>query len=96
MRADLHAWQGAERAVSVPGQLERFRDLPMLVSWGGQQKVLSFDSLSADGSTTVWRLANVGANRKVKGRLTLSNKQRQERYELPCTQLDSVRLHLDI
>ena len=86
--------QGAERAVRVPEQLERFRELPMLVSWQGQQRVLAFESLSGD--QVVWRLANVVANRKVKGRASLSKKQQQERFELPLTELDSVRLYLDV
>lgn len=86
--------QGAERAVRVPEQLERFRELPMLVSWQGQQRVLAFDSLLGD--RVIWALANVGANRKVKGRVILSKKQQQERFEVPLAELESVRLYLDV
>ena len=91
--SDCAHTQGAERAVSVPDQLERFKALPMSVSWEGQQRVLSF--VSCSGETVVWQLANVAANRKVKGRAALSKKQQQERFEVPVRALEAVHLYVD-
>ena len=78
----------------MPDQLERFRELPMTVTAGGQQQVLQFDSM--DGDTIVWQLANVDVNRPAKGRVTLSKRQQQERIRTAVADINSVRLYLDI
>eukprot|EP00882_Tetradesmus_deserticola_P021860 GHRQ01023673.1.p1 GENE.GHRQ01023673.1~~GHRQ01023673.1.p1 ORF type:complete len:136 (-),score=29.96 GHRQ01023673.1:784-1131(-) len=41
-----------------------------------------------------WELADVKANRNVKGR-SLSKKQRQQRYSIPAADLQRVRIYVD-
>jgi ribosome maturation factor RimP len=91
--------QGAERQIRVPGDLERFRELPMKVEWNRQDgqvdtKVLSFSQLNIAAGSTQWRLADVKVNRTGKGR-GLNRQQRDELYDIPLANLRYVRLHLD-
>eukprot|EP00898_Chlorokybus_atmophyticus_P001970 jgi/Chlat1/2774/Chrsp187S02946 len=96
---------GAERAVAVPHQLERFKALPMRVNYsvmgseatstsGERSEVLDFVSLDEDGSVTHWRLANVKVNRGEKGK-GLSKKQRERILDIPVSAIQRVNLHLD-
>ncbi|XP_031499681.1 uncharacterized protein LOC116263972 [Nymphaea colorata] len=96
---------GAERLLKVPGDLERFKDLPMQVTyvgddlkWRNQQQVGVFllESVEADEGYCTWRLANVKENRDAlgKGRL-LSRKQKEWRLKLPFQHIRLVKLYLE-
>ena len=96
--------QGAERAVKVPEELERFKHLPMLASWkllpdhpdrpAQQQepKVVTLVNHDAEAQLCAWKLADVKANRGKTGRL--SKKQQKQLFEVPIK--DMVKLHLYI
>jgi len=89
---------GAERVVAVPRDLGRFRELPMRVDFedgagGADSQVLQVREW--DDERTVWGLANVRANRTVKGKATLSRKQRDLVFEIPVARISRARLHVD-
>jgi len=92
---------GAERAVRVPEDLQRFSDLPMQVEFaneddnGFQTSILEFVGLGDTGAMVRWKLADVRANRSGKGR-GLNKKQRETIIEIPASAIRSVNLHVDI
>lgn len=98
---------GAERAVRVPEELQRFSDLPMRVKFayedgnGVQTNILEFVELGrkeelGDAEAMVrWKLADVRANRSGKGR-GLNKKQRETIIEIPVSAIRNVNLHVDI
>lgn len=91
---------GAERQVRVPGELQRFAELPMKVEYCREEdkvenKVLMFIDHDAAAAVTRWRLADVRLNRTAgKGR-GLNRKQRDAVYELPLAAVRRVNLHID-
>lgn len=101
---------GAERVVEVPDQLLRFKDLPMLVRYveelgdestksGAVVKdaILELASFEIESGKSLWKLANVRANRDQAGKgRGLTKKQKEWRTELPLSSLRLVRLYMDI
>eukprot|EP00192_Tetraselmis_astigmatica_P013695 CAMPEP_0117673162 /NCGR_PEP_ID=MMETSP0804-20121206/14319_1 /TAXON_ID=1074897 /ORGANISM="Tetraselmis astigmatica, Strain CCMP880" /LENGTH=324 /DNA_ID=CAMNT_0005481869 /DNA_START=72 /DNA_END=1046 /DNA_ORIENTATION=+ len=93
---------GAERALRLPGELTRFRQLPLNVEYQLENgeldtrvlKLLEFDELNG---TTNWGLADVAANKqgKKKGQ-GLNRKERDMRFDVPVANIKSVRVHLDV
>ncbi|KAF3780262.1 Ribosome maturation factor [Nymphaea thermarum] len=96
---------GAERLLKVPGDLERFKDLPMQVTYveddlksRNQQQVGVFllESVEADEGYCMWRLANVKENRDALGKgRPLSRKQKEWRLKLPFQHIRLVKLYLE-
>lgn len=98
---------GAERLVKVPDDLERFKDLPMYVSYveetsdtkpGSkvQDGVFQLDCVSLELGQCTWKLANVKQNKEALGKgRTLSRKQKDWRLLLPFTSLKLVRLYME-
>ncbi|KAL3694876.1 hypothetical protein R1sor_008527 [Riccia sorocarpa] len=95
---------GAERMVKIPGELERFKQLPMYVQYYEDESrkvekdgVLELDSLDSGSGMTVWKLANVKLNRELSGKgRPLNSKQRKWRAQVPADSLKLVRLYLDV
>lgn len=101
---------GAERVVRVPDQLMRFKDLPMLVRYEEapsnentkssplvKDSILELESFEIESGKSVWRLANVRANREQAGKgRGLTKKQKEWRAEIPLSSLRLVRLYMDI
>lgn len=98
---------GAERILKVPGDLDRFKDMPMHVRYiegdtnskNFQQKegVFLLQSTEIESEHCVWKLADVKENRdeSAKGK-PLSRKQKDWRLRLPFGMLKRVTLHLDL
>jgi hypothetical protein len=93
--------------VEVPGQLERFKDLPMVVRYvekidatGGEvlkDSIFALESFEIESDKSTWKLANVRANREQAGKgRALTRKQKELRAELPLSSLRLVHLHMDI
>lgn len=101
---------GAEREVRIPRDLGRFTGLPMLVRYkqagGGNgdgtapataAEVLELETYDVASGTTVWKLANVRANRAgLKKGQPLNKKLRERRINLRFEELLKVNLHMDI
>ncbi|KAH7294185.1 hypothetical protein KP509_28G059800 [Ceratopteris richardii] len=101
---------GAERVIKVPDQLMRFKGLPMLVKYEEvsdtenarshpvlKDCILELMSLDTESGKSVWKLANVRANREQAGKgRGLTKKQRECRMVLPLSSLRLVRLYMDI
>ncbi|MCO5593599.1 hypothetical protein L7F22_047614 [Adiantum nelumboides] len=101
---------GAERVVQVPDQLMRFKDLPMLVRYEEAQEnestktspvvkdsILQLAAVETELGKSVWKLANVRANRDQAGKgRGLTKKQKEWRLEIPFSSLRLVRLYMDI
>ena len=92
---------GAERLLKVPDDLDRFKDMPMRVSYVeevGPEKngVFYLVSVETESGSCVWRLADVKENRdpSAKGR-PLSRKQKDWRLKLPYAMFKKVTLYLD-
>ncbi|KAG8366463.1 hypothetical protein BUALT_Bualt17G0082600 [Buddleja alternifolia] len=83
---------GADRLLRVPDDLERFNDMPMVVSYvedsdgrcPEKNGVYFLDTIDTESSCCVWKLADVKENRdpSAKGR-PLSRKQKDCRLKLP-------------
>ncbi|CAN6454414.1 unnamed protein product [Victoria cruziana] len=96
---------GAERLLKMPEDLERFKDLPMQVTYvehdfklRNQQKVGVFllDSIEAEEGFCTWRLANVKENRDALGKgRPLNRKQKEWRLKLPFQHIRLVKLYLE-
>ncbi|PSC68783.1 water dikinase [Micractinium conductrix] len=92
---------GAERQVRVPGELQRFAELPMKVEYSLEEdkvdtKVLTFVEHEAASAVTRWRLADVRVNRSAAGKgRGLNKKQRESIVELPLAAVRRVNLHID-
>ncbi|KAI7993898.1 Ribosome maturation factor RimP [Camellia lanceoleosa] len=94
----------AERLLKVPDDMNRFKDMPMRVSYvedleskcPEKNGVFYLDSIKTESGSCVWRLADVKENRdpSAKGRL-LSRKQKDWRLELPYAMFKKVTLFLD-
>ncbi|KAG9457237.1 hypothetical protein H6P81_001745 [Aristolochia fimbriata] len=93
---------GIERIVQIPGDLERFKDLPMYVRYntgevetGSSQEsdgILNLISFDLDARFCTWCLADVRANREKAGKgKPLSKKQREWRLQTPFESLRLVR-----
>lgn len=97
---------GAERLLRIPDDLDRFKDMPMCVSYFEDntdlkqhqqtEKVLLLDSVDMESQQCTWKLANVRENRDVqsKGR-PLSRKQKDWRLTLSFESISKVTLYLD-
>lgn len=97
---------GAERLLRVPDDLDRFKDIPMCVSFfednpdskrrQQSEKVMLLDSVDVESQQCIWKLANVRENRDVesKGR-PLSRKQRDWRLTLSYGSIERVTLYID-
>ncbi|KAM7468466.1 hypothetical protein LguiB_016028 [Lonicera macranthoides] len=92
---------GAERLLKVPDDLDRFKDMPMRVSYVeevGPEKngVFYVESVETESGSCAWRLADVKENRdpSAKGR-PLSRKQKDWRLKLPYAMFKKVTLYLD-
>ncbi|XP_010912631.3 uncharacterized protein [Elaeis guineensis] len=97
---------GVERAVCIPEEFGRFKDLPMYVKYSsinaettlpqehdGVFKLISFD---LDLCQCTWGLADVRINRQQAGKgRPLSRKQREWRLQMPFESLRLVRLYSD-
>ena len=88
---------GATRAVKIPHELLRFSSLPMVVCSKDAPEPRILDHLEVvDDSVSVWKYADVKANRALgKGR-GLSKKQKEMKIEIPLGDLVSVNLHIDL
>lgn len=98
--------QGAERAVKVPEELERFKHLPMLAQWNTPSadptsparhqppQVVCLVSFDPQTQFSTWKLANVKANRGKTGRLT--KKQQQQLFEVAMKDLTKVHLYIEV
>lgn len=97
---------GAERLLRVPDDLERFKDMPMYVSYMQEnpetkmqelnEKVLQLDSVDIESKQCVWKLANVRENRDVHGKgRPLNKKQNDWRLTLSFDSVERVTMYLD-
>eukprot|EP00884_Botryococcus_braunii_P017228 jgi/Botrbrau1/4189/Bobra.0192s0048.1 len=103
---------GAERAVRVPEELERFRELPMRVVFqtgkdpatgtGGTSKpavdtkVLRLIEVDSESGVTQWALADVRPNRQGAKGSRLSKKQAALRYRLAPAEIRQVNLYIEL
>ncbi|KAK9855458.1 hypothetical protein WJX84_006745 [Apatococcus fuscideae] len=92
---------GVERAVRIPGELQRFQEIPMTVEYELDNdrldtRVLELMECNTETGSSLWKLADVKRNRAGKGRPKLSNKQAQQRFDIPIRNLRKVRLFLDM
>ena len=94
---------GAERLLRIPDDLDRFKDMPMSVSYLEEnpdpkpsEKVLLLDSVDIGSQQCVWKLANVRENRDVQGKgRPMSRKQRDWRLTLHFESIKRLTLYLD-
>lgn len=95
---------GAERLLRVPEDLQRFKEMPLTVSYEEETKsrkevksaVFLLDSVDAESEICIWKLADVRENRdpESKGR-PMSRKQKDLRIKLPFTDHSKIVLYLD-
>ncbi|CAA7053639.1 unnamed protein product [Microthlaspi erraticum] len=95
---------GAERLLRVPEDLQRFKDMPLTVSYEEETNsrkevksaVFLLDSVDAESEICIWKLADVRENRdpESKGR-PMSRKQKDLRIKLPFTVHKKIVLYLD-
>lgn len=97
---------GAERLLRIPDDLDRFKDMPMWVSYLEDnpdskqhqlsEKVLLLDSVDIETQQCVWKLANVTENRDIQGKgRPLSRKQKDWILALSFESTKRVTLYLD-
>ena len=93
---------GANRAVHVPDELERFKGQPLDVVWtneGGKRRaetlMYSPDDAPTDGVQLAFRYAQVKANRGEKGR-PMSRKKREEVLLMDAHAVASAHIHVDL
>ncbi|XP_057839553.1 uncharacterized protein LOC131049503 isoform X2 [Cryptomeria japonica] len=94
---------GAERFVKVPNELERFKGLPVYVSYvmdeaesKEQNGIFELDSINLELGNCTLKLANVKSNRMNLGKgRTFSRKQKDQSFHLPLCSLKLVRLHME-
>ncbi|XP_031107632.1 uncharacterized protein LOC116012269 [Ipomoea triloba] len=94
---------GADRLLKVPDDLNRFKHMPMRVSFVEDEesrapetnKIFFLESIDADSGSCVWKLVDVKENRSpsAKGR-PLSRKQKDWRLTLPYAMIKQVTLYL--
>ncbi|VFQ85447.1 unnamed protein product [Cuscuta campestris] len=94
---------GAERLLKVPDDLNRFKHMPMRVSFVGEDesqgaedsKILLLDCIDAELGKCVWKLVDVKENRdpSAKGR-PLSRKQKDWRLSLSYNMIKQVTLFI--
>lgn len=95
---------GAERLLKVPDDMQRFKDMPMRVSYVDDVEarcpekngIFFLESNETESGSCVWRLADVKENRDLsaKGR-PLSRKQKDWRLKLPYGMFKKITLYLD-
>ncbi|XP_010551377.1 PREDICTED: uncharacterized protein LOC104822006 isoform X2 [Tarenaya hassleriana] len=95
---------GAERLLIVPDDLNRFKEMPMRVSYieetnsrkAEKSAVFLLESVDSESEHCVWKLADVRENRdpESKGR-PLSRKQKDLRFNLPFEAHRRITLYLD-
>lgn len=95
---------GAERLLKVPGDLDRFKDMIMRVTYTEssdtrsllKEGVFLLESVERESGCCIWKLADVKENRdpSAKGR-PLSRKQKDWRLKLPYDMFKKVTLFLD-
>ncbi|ESQ28330.1 hypothetical protein EUTSA_v10018935mg [Eutrema salsugineum] len=95
---------GADRLLRVPEDLQRFKEMPMRVSYEEETNsrkavksaVFLLDSVDAESEICIWKLADVRENRdpKSKGR-PLSRKQKDLRVKIPFTDHKKITLYVD-
>ncbi|KAL6349933.1 hypothetical protein AAG906_002040 [Vitis piasezkii] len=95
---------GAERLLKVPDDLDRFKDMPMRVSYVEDVEtqclekdgVFMLESIKKESANCVWKLANVRENRDPLGKgRPLSRKQKDWRLNLPFEMFRRVTLYLE-
>ena len=92
---------GAERLLKVPDDLERFREVPLVVDYKVDNDERStrclgyflLDAVEPESRLAVWKLADVKENRTGKGR-PFNRQQRDWRLKLPFHLIASVRLYV--
>lgn len=97
---------GAERVVRIPQDLERFKDLPMYVSYietssdsSSEEKdgILELESFDVESGSAKWKLANVRLNRDLAGKgRGMNRNQRDWRLDLSFENTRMVRLYIDM
>lgn len=99
---------GAERQMRLPGDLKRFRDLTMRVTYTeaaegdeGQTtpttKVMLLTDLDEEQGESTWKLADVVENRpQAKKGQGMNKKQREMRLKLPIGDITKANLFIDI
>ncbi|XP_027095579.1 uncharacterized protein [Coffea arabica] len=95
---------GAERLLKVPDDLDRFKEMPMRVSYvenlevecPEKNGVFLLESIEMDSGCCIWKLADVKENRNpsAKGR-PMSRKQKDWRLRLPYDMYKRITLFLD-
>ncbi|CAN8239014.1 unnamed protein product [Cochlearia groenlandica] len=95
---------GAERLLRVPEDLDRFKEMPMTVSYEEETNsrkavkcaVFLLESVDEESESCIWKLADVRENRDPasKGR-PLSCKQKDLRIKLPFRNHRKISLYLD-
>ncbi|KAI3976720.1 hypothetical protein MKX01_008578 [Papaver californicum] len=94
---------GAERLLYVPDDLNRFKDLPMRVSYVEEENkkpvkdgVFFLESVETESEECVWRLADVKASRDMLGKgRPFSRKQKDWRLQVSFKMLKKVMLYVD-
>ena len=87
---------GATRAVKIPDELSRFSSLPMVVCSKDEPNPRILDHIDVVDSVSLWKYADVKANRSLgKGR-GLTKKQMEMTIQIPLQDLVSVNLHIDL
>ncbi|KAI3867420.1 hypothetical protein MKX03_036547 [Papaver bracteatum] len=94
---------GAERLLKIPDDLDRFKDLPMRVSYVEEENkkpvkdgVFFLESVESESEECVWRLANVKENRDMLGKgRPFGRKQKDWRLRVPFKMLKKVMLYVD-
>ncbi|KAK9855497.1 hypothetical protein WJX84_008499 [Apatococcus fuscideae] len=92
---------GVERVVRIPGELERFKDVPMTLEFELDTgrldtRILQYVGCDSEAGLTTWKLADVKRNRMGKGRPQLSRKQAELRFDIKLQHLTKARLFLDM
>ena len=100
---------GAERQLRLPGDLTRFRDLTMRVTYvepgdadaDGKTtfstKVMLLTDLDEEQGSCIWKLADVAENRpQAKKGQGMNKKQKEWRLELPIANVTKANLFIDI
>ena len=99
---------GAERKIRLPGDLERFKDITMKVTYatsaegdeaaqGQTTRVMTMTDLDEEKGTTTWKLADVSENRpQAKKGQGMNKKQREWRVNLAFNDIIKANLYIDI
>ena len=89
---------GAERVVSVPEELDRFKEIPMKVEFmidENRTDVRVFNIVTWDTQNTTWALADTKQHKRENKGRPLTRKQRDLRFDVPLDTIKKVKLYLD-